>query len=323
VSQLLDALRRASQLVPAPERRPARQPSAEAILLTMGYAPARRARSMPLALLAAAVVIGGVGLGSLFSGAPRISPAVQRDGANTVTPLTTRPVGAERVEAASLDELAGAAPATANRDSAPKRIRPRVSENRHPAPGAARFQRAVALQRAGRLDQAARAYRDLLADAEMAAAAHNNLGLLYRDRGELDRAVRHLENALELNPLYVNAHNNLGVVLLALGRADEAAARFRRAAGLAGEDPDALVNLALAEKAAGRTWQARESLLRALALAPDNAAAHYNLAVLYDRSGEVIRAMQHYRAFLDHSRAEHAARAAEVRARLDALAGPR
>jgi tetratricopeptide (TPR) repeat protein len=81
----------------------------------------------------------------------------------------------------------------------------------------------------------------------------------------------------------------------------------------------ALVNLAIAQRTAGQFDLAEETLLRALALAPRNAAAHYNLGQLYDQTNEPARAVEHYRTFLDTVGAEHASRAAAVRARIAAL----
>ena len=88
------------------------------------------------------------------------------------------------------------------------------------------------------------------------------------------------------------------------------------------QDPshvDALVNLALAEKAAARPEQAKETLLRALVIDRRSAPAHYNLAVLFEATGEAARAVEHYRAFLEHAGTGFADRAPEVRARLDVL----
>ena len=84
---------------------------------------------------------------------------------------------------------------------------------------------------------------------------------------------------------------------------------------------DATINLALVEKAEGRSERAKETLLRAIGMDPRSAAAHYNIAGLYDQSGETARAIEHYRAFLAYAGSGHAARAADVRARLDALGG--
>jgi tetratricopeptide (TPR) repeat protein len=124
---------------------------------------------------------------------------------------------------------------------------------------------------------------------------------------------------LFIDARYVAAHNNLGVALLGQRRLDEAASEFRSVLELEPRSTDAIINLALVDKAAGRPERARELLLRALNIDPRSAPAHYNLAVLYDQSGENARAIEHYRAFLDAAGAEHAARAPDVRARLEAL----
>ena len=79
------------------------------------------------------------------------------------------------------------------------------------------------------------------------------------------------------------------------------------------------MNLALVEKASGRLESAKELLIRAVGVSPRNGWAHYNLAVVFDHSGEVARAVEHYRSFLEHAGPEVSARAPDVRARLDAL----
>lgn len=159
-------------------------------------------------------------------------------------------------------------------------------------------------------------YRAVLQKNELNPQAHNNLGLLYRDKGLLDDAVRHFQRALLIDARYVTARNNLGVALLGLGRIEEATSEFRRVLTQQPRNVDAMVNLALAEKSAGRPGVAMETLVRAIGLDPRSAPAHYNLGVLYEQSGEGSRAVDHYRAFLDHAGPHHAGRAPEVRARI-------
>ena len=110
---------------------------------------------------------------------------------------------------------------------------------------------------------------------------------------------------------------------MSAARLDDAAVEFRRVLAQDPRNADAAVNLALVEKAGGRPEQAKESLLRALTIEPANAPAHFNLAALYEQSGENARAIEHYRSFLENAGAEHASRAPDARARLDALARPR
>jgi tetratricopeptide (TPR) repeat protein len=134
-----------------------------------------------------------------------------------------------------------------------------------------------------------------------------------------NEALSEFQRALLINPGYLTARNNLGVALLGQSRLDYAAGEFQR---VLAEDPrnlDAIINLALVDKAAGRPERAKESLLRALVIDPENAPAHFNLASLYEQSGESSLAIEHYRAFLEHAGAEHASRASDARARLEAL----
>jgi Tfp pilus assembly protein PilF len=79
----------------------------------------------------------------------------------------------------------------------------------------------------------------------------------------------------------------------------------------------------LAEKAGGQIERAKDSLLRALTADPRSAAAHYNLAVLFDDTNDTLRAVEHYRLFLDTAGAGYAHRAPDVRARLAVLARAR
>ena len=190
-------------------------------------------------------------------------------------------------------------------------------------PSAELFRLALYYQRAGDLVAAEVNYRALLERNELDPQVHNNLGLLYRDRGLVDESIREFRRALIINPQYGTARNNLGVVLMSAARLDDAAVEFRRVLAQDPRNADAAVNLALVEKAGGRPEQAKESLLRALTIEPANAPAHFNLAALYEQSGESARAIEHYRSFLEHAGAEHASRAPDARARLDALAPAR
>lgn len=294
MSQLLDSLRRASRLT-SPREPAIRRPPPDAILATMGYSAASPGGGRITLLVVAGIVLVALAAYAFSVGA--LSPK----GDSVRFRSAVAPADTDEGEPESLLPLARSKPAFDS--SAP----------------AGRFLAALELQREGHLQAAAGIYQELIASDELVAASRNNLGLIHQQQGDLAEAIRQFERALIRDPDYARAHNNLGVVLLAQGRIDAAAERFRRAARLDQRDPDAFVNLALARKAGGRTEEARDALLRALGLAPDSAPAHYNLAVLYDRAGEARRAMEHYRAFLDFFRAEHASRAADVRARLDVL----
>lgn len=215
------------------------------------------------------------------------------------------------------------------------RLRPSRAESRNsnsrtpdlitPAPTASApppendLELALYYHRAGDFANALQHYRALLARNELNAQAHNNLGLLYQERNLLQESARELQRAMVIEPRNAGTRNNYGVTLLLLGQVDQAAAEFQTAVFLEPRNVDALVNLSLVQRKVGQLDIAKETLLRVLNIAPRNAAAHYNLAQLYDDTNERARAAEHYRLFLDNAGAEHADRAAAVRARIAAL----
>ena len=348
MSELFESLH--SRRVPAQSygkvaRRTARD---DAVLATLGYAPARRGVSLrpfavPLALAAALAFAAWVGW-SLYSGSGAVTTTASRSTAQPV--LTSR--SARAVSAPAAPASAPPASSAASTHSSPPASPPPSTSTRATAaaprnapvtrvdraapktpvspataqPAAAAstaFELALYYHRSGDFENALLHYRALLQQNELNAQAHNNLGLLYLEKNLLDDSTRELQRALIIDPRYGRAHNNYGVALLRQGKLDAAAAEFRILLALEPRNVDGLVNLALVEKAAGHPERAKESLLEALSIAPKGAAAHYNLAVLYDETGENARAADHYRSFLDTAGAEYADRAPAVRARIATL----
>jgi Flp pilus assembly protein TadD len=357
LSQILDSLTRRRR---AEGREAGRRPTAQgdAVLATLGYAPPPRTRGRNAGLLIGAVIVAivaWIGWGALHdldgpssvppasagrpvaasspAGAPVPDVAAERTGLEAIAavegpgaPGPGGPVPADAppaVPAIAMDTrpLAPAPPEFASR-RVPAREPDPVPATPDPAavPPPDLMAQALYHHRAGDFERALVAYRTLIQENELNAAAHNNLGLLYQQKQLLDDAARSFQRAIIIDARYGLAYNNYGVTLLRQGRPDGAAAQFRTALELEPRNVDALVNLALAEKAAGRGAEAKAMLLRALGTAPRHAMAHYNLAVLHDDTGEHARALEHYRAFLEHAGAEHADRTADVRARIDALA---
>jgi Flp pilus assembly protein TadD len=321
VSQLLDALRRAGRAGSARGQAAPVRSKPGAIFATLGQgAQEQRRKEWWIALLTLSfIAVILFAWSGLRAGKGQAPPRITDQAA--VSPRRSPPPAPRNQ--ATIPATASAEPAKSASVEARTPPPPPTPLPPQPAPretrGSREFGRALALQRGGDLVAALGVYRTLFDDPNLAAAALNNAGLIHQQRGELADAQRLFERVIQGWPTYARAHNNLGVVLLAAGRFEDAAGRFKRAAELDIRDPDPRVNLALAYKAEGRLEEAKEALLQALVLSPASAPAHYNLAVVYDHSGEPGRAVDHYRSFLEHSGAEHAARAADVRARIEAL----
>jgi len=94
----------------------------------------------------------------------------------------------------------------------------------HPQESEPRLLKGVLLKRAGRLEEAVRAFRELTRDQPELPEAWNNLAVMYAEQGRYDEAYDALLKAIELEPRYATAHENLGDL-----HAQLAALSYRRA----------------------------------------------------------------------------------------------
>lgn len=173
------------------------------------------------------------------------------------------------------------------------------------------FRAAVESHRAGDLDRAAVAYREILSVTPThpgalhllgvingqqgnhwaaldliqqalqhdprSAEAHHNLGFNLERLGDFARASESYERALVLKPDYWEACNNLGNVLGELGRWSEAIEHYRRVLILKPDHPPAYNNLGIALLNQRRIDEAVAAYRRALELDPAHSGAHGNL----------------------------------------------
>jgi Tfp pilus assembly protein PilF len=153
---------------------------------------------------------------------------------------------------------------------------------------------AIGHHQAGRLNEAERIYRQILAiDARHADSLHL-LGLIASQGGHYNTAVELIGQAIRLwkhNPFY---YCNMGSALKAQGRIDDAVAHFERAIVLKQDYADAYNNLGnvLAER--GNPDKAAVYYGQALAVNPDHAEAHNNLGNVFKEQGKFENAMKHY-----------------------------
>jgi tetratricopeptide (TPR) repeat protein len=130
------------------------------------------------------------------------------------------------------------------------------------------------------------------------ASYHSNLGTVLRAQGKLDEAAACYEQALALDPNLAEAHFNLGNILQAQDRLDAAVACYERALALKPE-------LAEAHHSMGNVLQVEDKLdeavacyKTALALMPGHAKAHYNLGCALRALGKVDEALAQFRKAL-------------------------
>jgi tetratricopeptide (TPR) repeat protein len=131
------------------------------------------------------------------------------------------------------------------------------------------------------------------------AVAHDNLGLILRDRGDLASAEASHRRAAAAKPNHPDAHNHLGVALFRQQRVPEAIECYRRAIQLKPDHAEAHNNLGTALQALGNLEEAAESHRRAVAARPDYVEAHNNLALALSRLGRSAEAAESLRRALE------------------------
>ena len=151
---------------------------------------------------------------------------------------------------------------------------------------------------AGRHELAVEMIRKAIAIDEKQAPWHSNLGTVLQAQGTLDQAAACYRQALALKPDLAEVHINLGNVLLAQGKPDEAVARYERALALQPESAEAFYNLGNARRAQDNLDEAVTCYERALALQPDSAAARNNLGLALVEQGRIADAITHYEHLL-------------------------
>ncbi len=98
----------------------------------------------------------------------------------------------------------------------------------------------------GAVDEAATAFREVLALRPDLAEAHNNLGIALSKSGNPTAAAFHYLRAIEIAPKLDEAHNNLGCMMMLLGQLGPAIKHYRQAIALNPAAPFSYTNLVLA-----------------------------------------------------------------------------
>jgi len=138
--------------------------------------------------------------------------------------------------------------------------------------------RGLALDRAGRLDEAIADYKHCLAINPHYAEASNNLGQALTQRGRPRDGLGLFRAALLADPNLLSAQNNLGNALADDGKPAEALPHYEFVLSREPWNVDALNNSGIALSMLGRYDEAIARLRKAVQLAPSNSSAQRNLA---------------------------------------------
>jgi protein O-GlcNAc transferase len=144
----------------------------------------------------------------------------------------------------------------------------------------------AALHEAGRLEEAARIYRDVLARSPHDFDATHLLGVIALQQGRFDVAQRLINGALVLNPGDVAAVSNLGISYLRAGQLEPALKWFEIALKLQPDSSVALTNAGETLYSLGRFRSAMPLLQRACSVDPTSYAAHSLLGACFLKIGD-------------------------------------
>jgi protein O-GlcNAc transferase len=154
---------------------------------------------------------------------------------------------------------------------------------------------AVTHHRAGRLEQAAAAYRRILQFQADHTDALHLLGVASYQTGQHDTAIELIQKAIRIKPGRAEFHGNLSDVYRSAGRLEEAVAAAQRAIAVDPNNGDAYNNLGIALRDLDRLEDAVTALQRAILLKPANAGAYSNLGaalISLSRYGEAVDALR-------------------------------
>jgi len=165
-------------------------------------------------------------------------------------------------------------------------------------PRETQLEAAIGWHGAGRFDEAAAVYRDLLASQPEDAGVLHLLGVLHHQTGRSEEGRALVDRAIALdgaNPIY---HNNLALILHAQGAFAAAEASARRALALVADYPDALVTLGTALQRQGRLDEAGDAYRSALRLRADDAGAWFQFGTLLAAQARQDQAIEVFRQAL-------------------------
>ena len=162
----------------------------------------------------------------------------------------------------------------------------------------AQFEQGAALQRLGKLAEAAACYKAVLAEAPQVAQVHYNLGLALQGQGLHAAAGESFRNAVGLRPDWAEALVNLALALQKQRRFAEAEQCSRRALRLKPDLPEALMALGSVLRDLGRFEAAITRLSEAVRRFPQEVSIRNNLGLALKQMGRLAEAEAVFRAAL-------------------------
>jgi tetratricopeptide (TPR) repeat protein len=168
--------------------------------------------------------------------------------------------------------------------------------------------RAIELTRAGKLDEAEAAYKQVLAKDPNVVEAHYNLGSIYLGRKDLAAAEVEFQKVIELQPQSEQGYGALSRVYEQKGDPERAIEVMARGVAQRPDDPAMQYDLGVLYFNARRTVEAEAAFRKIETLDPANVRASYLLATLALNRGDVAEAVRLLESYLAKAPADAADR---------------
>jgi tetratricopeptide (TPR) repeat protein len=153
---------------------------------------------------------------------------------------------------------------------------------------------AIVCYMAGKLGPAAQLMGRAVAVDPSSADMHLNYSAILAALGRIDDATTEVRHALALRPQFPEGYVNLGNLLSERNRLDDAIAAFRKAVELAPQFFEACSNLGTALLTRGQTQEAIVYLRRAQMLRPRDPVMLFNLAMALQEAGQYAESLGCY-----------------------------
>jgi len=152
---------------------------------------------------------------------------------------------------------------------------------------------------AGRLDEAERLYREVLAIIPHHADSRHLIGVIAYQTGQHETAIRMIGEAIAIDPNVASYRYNLGIALYGKGLVDEAIISLRCALSLKADYSVADFNLGYILQQRGMLDDAIVCYRRVIGLTPNDPNAHYNLGIILQQLGMLDEAIVCFRRAVD------------------------
>ena len=135
-------------------------------------------------------------------------------------------------------------------------------------------------------------------DVPASSRAHSNYGMALQEAGKLDEAADEFSTALHINPNLAKTHANLAAVLIGKGNLEEAQTHFEEALRINPNNAEFHSGYAYVLERLDHLEEAAAECEAAVRVAPKSALAWYSYGAFLEKHGKLDEAMTQYRQAL-------------------------